>query len=336
MFNIILPDRDKKSNLLLRTIKPAAMPSARTLICLAFMASMLFFLPGCERTPKGPAVVALINDHPIYLDDIETGYDMFFFNPVDPLPPSVREMKEAYGRVLMSIIINRLIEQDLSGRDLSVSRDDVLKVEKKIRADYPEGEFEKMLIEEYIDLQYWRKQVAQQLAWEVFLDRVLMPEINIEVEDIQKYYQDNIQDFFIPERVAFWYLTSKNQEQLEQAVDSLKDFDSSEALMQKVDKVHIGEYEMRLDQLPSNLEGDLTALMPGEHSDILAGENAEFYCLYLVDYKESKLLKPHQVYDIIEEKIIQQKVRVAFDHWLSKAVENSTIEINQALLDQIR
>ncbi|MFW5730284.1 MAG: peptidyl-prolyl cis-trans isomerase [Desulfonatronovibrionaceae bacterium] len=281
-------------------------------------------------------MVATVNDHPIYLDDIEAAYDMYVFNPVDPLPPSVREMKKAYGRVLISILINRLIEQDLAGRDLSVSMDDVLKVEQKIRADYPEGEFEKMLIEEYIDLQYWRKQVARQLAWEVFLDSVLMPKINIEGEDIQKYYQDNIQDFFIPERVAFWYLTSKDQKQLEQAMDLLKDFDSSKSLMQKVDRVHIGEYEMRLDQLPENLEDHLTALMPGEHSDILTGENAEFYCLYLVGHKESRLLKPHQVYEMIEDKILEQKIQAVFDNWLAKAVDNSTIEINQALLDQIR
>ncbi|MCA1742906.1 MAG: peptidylprolyl isomerase [Desulfovibrionales bacterium] len=308
------------------------------LIFSAVVTGFFFLSSACSNDHDQPGVVARVNESPIFLEEIESGYDMFFFEWSEPLPPSINDMKGTYGRVLMDVILVKLIEQELKSRNLSITQDEILKVENEVREDYPDDEFDKMLIEEYIDLGYWRSQVKHKLLWEKFVKRVLMPSINVKLEEINEYYYSNINDFYIPERMSFLYLASGDNDHLKQAakeVLNLDAFNNIDKIRQDFENLVIVSYEMPVEHLPDNLSETLLSMSPGDVSDISEKENGQYFCLYVTGYSEEELLKPHQAYSLIEKDLTEEKLGKAFDQWLRQVFIDSKIEVNTILLEKI-
>ncbi|MFP4083629.1 MAG: hypothetical protein ACLFP9_00905 [Desulfonatronovibrio sp.] len=289
---------------------------------------------GTEKSNEG--IVARVNGSPVFLKDIESGYDSYFFEWSDSLPPSVQEMKNTYGKALLDLILIELIKSELSSVNLTVTDDQVLEVENEIRKDYPEDEFEKMLVEEYIDLYYWRTQIRHKLLWERFQKRILLPEVNVELDEVEEYYYSNIEDFYIPDRLTYLYLGSGDNQLLEKAINALKDYQGVDQLKERFSNIVIASYEMPRDQLPPDFAGQLEKIEPGQATAIVEDSQGEFYALYLVGHKEEQLLKPHQVYSIIEQEIMNRKLANVFNSWLSDAFNNSTIEINKVMLENLK
>lgn len=295
----------------------------------------LFFIAACGTDQSDEGIVARVNGNPIFLKDIESGYDSYFFEWSDSLPPSVQEMKNTYGRALLDLILIELIKSELSSVNLTVTDDEVLEVESEIRKDYPEDEFEKMLVEEYIDLYYWRTQIRHRLLWEKFLKKILLPGVNVELDEVEDYYYSNIENFYIPDRLAYLYLGSGDNQQLEKAVKALEDHQEVEQLKEKFSNMVISRYEMRRDQLLPDFASQLEEIEPGQSTTIQEDSQGEFYVLYLIEHKEEQLLKPHQVYNIIEQDIMNDKLADFFNNWLAEAFDNSTIEINKLMLENL-
>lgn len=90
---------------------------------------------------------------------------------------------------------------------------------------------------------------------------------------------------------------------------------------------------MRVDRLPLGLQDELTGLQKGEKSQIQKNRQGLYYRVMVMDRKDSKLLKPHQVYDIIEENLVQEKMHKVFYNWLETTVDESDIKINARLLE---
>lgn len=304
-------------------------------LCFPVIFCWFFFIAACGTDKPNEGIVARVNGNPVYLKDIESGYDSYFFEWSDSLPPSVQEMKNTYGRALLDLILIELIKSELSSVNLTVTNDEVLEVENEIRKDYPEDEFEKMLVEEYIDLYYWRTQIRHKLLWERFLKRILLPEVNVELDEVEKYYYSHVEDFYIPHRLAYLYLGSGDNQQLEKAVNALEDYQGVEGLKEKFSNMVISRYEMPRDQLPPDFAGQLKKIEPGQSTAILEDGQGEFYVLYLIEHKEEQLLKPHQVYNIIEQEIMNDKLADVFNSWLSDTFNNSTIEINKVMLENL-
>ncbi|WP_028574446.1 peptidyl-prolyl cis-trans isomerase [Desulfonatronovibrio hydrogenovorans] len=304
-------------------------------IGLFFLFIWMTVLSGCGDYESQPGVVARVDGSPIYLEEIESKYDMFFFEWSDHLPPSVQNLKNTYGEVLLDLILLKLINNELESRNLEVTPGEVQRIEDDIRSDYPEGEFENMLIEEYIDINFWRTQIRHKLLWEKFVARVLMPQAGVELSEVQDYYYNNLSEFYIPDRMVFLYLGSAEQEVLEKALELFKASQDVKELRDKFGNIVAAQYEMRVDQLPQNLAGDLKTLEPGQNSRIKTGSQEGMYTLYLMELKEGQLLKPHQVYSIIEKKLTDQKLRVVFQEWLGQALDESRVEINSVLMEEI-
>ena len=308
----------------------------QSFLFLPFVFCGFIFIAACDNEVHQTGIAAKVNDVPILLEDVEYGYDTHFFEWSDPFPPSAQEMIDTYGQALADLILIELIRAELEAADIVVTREEILEVENEIRQDYPDGEFEKMLIEECIDLRYWRTGIEHKLLWEKFVNNILKPEINVDPDEIQDYYHSNIEDFYIPKSLVYLYFSSKDRQLLEKAVAELENNENIEKLRDKFSgDVMIARYEMREDQLPEDLAGDLKSLDENQSSDIRMEEQMVYYALYLDEKKEGQMLKPHQVYDIIEKNILDEKLAGAFEKWLTDAFDHSRIEINSVLLENL-
>jgi len=289
------------------------------------------FILGCANESEQEGVVARVNDHPIYLDELETEHDARYFRWSRELPEDLEEIKSSYGKILLDKIVQNLIKQEMHERGLHVSEEEVQKKEQRIREDYPDGAFEKVLIEESINIDTWRKNLEQGLIWEKFTQEILKPKIKLDGEEIAEYYRAHMEDFFIPARIVFVHFASQDEKLIQEALDFFSEKKSVSEAKERFPEVTIGRYEMRQDQLPHDLAGDLKVLSSGEYSRIKEANQDIKYSVYVLDRKESTLLKPHQVYDIIRSRLEEDKMREAFHSWLEEAVASARIEINPTL-----
>ena len=74
---------------------------------------------------------------------------------------------------------------------LSVSNDDVEKAVEAVKKDYPDGVFEKMLLERAIPLQAWKKRVKMRLLTEKVIDRELVATVKLTPEEVKSFYSDS-------------------------------------------------------------------------------------------------------------------------------------------------
>lgn len=290
---------------------------------------------GCSQETPEEGVVARVNGQPIYLDEVESGYDTDYFKWSRGIPPDLQDIKSSYGKVLLDLIVQKLIEQKLKSSGHAVDPGELERIEREVRQDYSDGGFEEVLIEEHIDLDVWRARIREDLMWDKFKKEVLRPRINLDVEEVKEYYHYHIEDFYIPERIVFLHFSSQEEGKLQEVLDTFKESKDISRIREEYPQINVGEYEMRVDRLPLGLQDELTSLQRGEKSRIQKSRQSLFHWVMVLDRKESKLLKPHQVYSIIEENLVQEKLHEVFYNWLERTVDQSKIEINAKLLESV-
>ena len=311
------------------------------LLCIVVFFEVIIAISGCQNGVQEPGVVALVNGSPIYLHQLEAKYDFLHLDWGESLPPGIEQLQQEYGEILTNLILYKLIEQELAARGLKVTGEEVAAREEEVRHDYPPEEFEKILIEEYIDLNYWREQLKLRIAWEKFIHEVLRPRVRIDFQEVQDYYQKNLSEFYLPQRIRFLIFSSPDQEELKKAIASYKKTKTyaANAKLEELRKKHsdliVHEYFMRVDQLPFIWAGEIKKLNPGEFSRI-KNDKKNFYSLVVLKKEEPSLLEPYQAYSIIEDKLTQQKIRRLFFKWVADTLQKAEIKINPKLKNSLK
>ena len=148
-------------------------------------------------------------------------HDQFQADTAGGYVPSVEKLKGEYGEILTDLIVQELVVQELVSQDLAVTDHELLKAEEAVRADYPEDAFDQMLVEEYIDLKSWRKQLKNHLAMKKFFQQVLRAQIKIDYKEAQEYYKDHISDFYLPESLRILVVRGPSREIVGKAVEQI-------------------------------------------------------------------------------------------------------------------
>jgi hypothetical protein len=299
---------------------------------IAILIVLAALLAGCTVDTDDIGIVARVNGAPIYLSQLEFQHDQFQEDSVGAYVPSVAKLRKEYGEILSDLIVQELVVQELARRDLSVTDEELHKAENTVRADYPEGAFEQVLVEEYIDLKSWRRQLRYYLAQKKFYQQVLRPQIKIDYKEAEKYYRDHISDFYLPESMRILVVRGPSRELVVKAVEKyLKDHDQMN-LATAFGEVETREVVVREGRLSAPWRNALTGLKPGQASDVLT-DRFGFEALVLLERSEAKVLPPAQAYPLVEEALLEKKMRNAFEKWLSADLAKVDIKVSEHLLE---
>ena len=291
---------------------------------------LLLGLAGCSDDTDDLGVVARVNGHPIALSDLEFLHDLQSFNR--PALPSVDALRSEYGDVLSDLIVLELVRQELVERGIPVSPEELKAAEDKIRADYPDqASFEQVLVEEYIDLDTWRRFLAYHQTVEKFNSQILRPMIKIDYKEAEAYYRDHLNDFYLPTRLRLLVIWGPGRELVERAAKIYAADGDAAALADKFKNVNAREVVMAESKLPSSWKNALTGLKPKEPSPVLSDVSG-FESLVIEESVPARLLDPSQAYPLVEEALLSKKMRDAFTDWLQKRLAESTISISELLL----
>lgn len=302
-----------------------------TRLLMALLASVI--VTACSSDHSEPGVIATVNGRPIYLNQLEYKYDIMYLDSTDDLNPTVNQLRKDYGTILSDLIIQELIVQELSSRGLEVTDEELNKAEDAVRKDYPEGAFEEILVEEYIDISFWRKEFKARISIEKFLQQVLRPSIKIDYTEADAYYRSHLSDFYLPTRLKFLIITGPSRELVLKATQLFSQGVATADIAAKLKEVEVRQLRMREDRLPASWLNALASLEPGEASSVLT-EESKFHRLVLVERSPAKVLDPTQAYPLVEQVLLDQKMRDAFNAWLTHKIETASINVSKHLLEQ--
>lgn len=287
-------------------------------------------LAACTRSPEEKGVVAKVNGRPITQQQLEARHSFAALSGPGESNPSVTKLQEEYGQVLSDLVVLALVEQTLEKRGLQVTDEELAAAEAEIRADYPEGAFEQVLVEEYIDLDAWRQQLRSRLTVEKFYREVLRPEIKLDYQEAEAYYKEHIHDFYLPPRVRFFMLRGPSLDVVNQAVEVVARNLDAAAVSGQVPQVQVQDLKMREDRLTAAWRDALKGLEPGQASQALAGSDG-FTRLVLVENTPAKVLDPSRAYPLVEKVLVEEKLGRVFDAWLTSQLASADIQVTPLL-----
>ena len=100
-------------------------------------------------------------------------------------------LKEAQVRMLNQMIEELLVLQRGAELQIELTESEVTKAIANIKADYPEGVFEQMLLEYAVSYSFWEKRLKIRLMMEKVVEREVHRNITLTPEEIAKFYKEN-------------------------------------------------------------------------------------------------------------------------------------------------
>lgn len=315
---------------------PHAFPRFRSLavvIAACLLSSVL--LAGCGESDDELGVVAKVNGQPIRLGRLQARYDLLYLGFSESVAPTVEKLRVEYGRLLAGLLVEELARQEMEKRGIAVSEKELEEAEAIIRADYPEGSFEEMLSEEYIDIKAWRDQLQVRLSMEKFFAEVLRPKVKLDYQEVMAYFKEHAEDFARPARIRLLRIQGGGEAQVRQALTTLRRDHSSRPESVAVPGVEIKEMRLRQDSLPPEWATALKGLSPGDASPVFSGKTGWMSLVYL-ESVPAEVLSPAQAYPQAEQALLEFKLHEAFEVWLSGVLKDASIKVNVALRERLR
>ena len=162
--------------------------------------------PAAEPAPVKPVpdqlpdVVARVNGQNITKADLEKAIRSIENREGAPVPTAQRD--RVFRGVLDELIAYRLLIQESENRKVAVSEADINARISAIRKQFPsEDAFKSTLAQQKVTLEQVRTDTKQALSVERLVNAEIEPRIAVKAEDVAEFYQQNPQEFRVPEQV---------------------------------------------------------------------------------------------------------------------------------------
>lgn len=299
----------------------------RVLACLAL--ACLLFVAGCTPAPK-LGVVATVNGAPITFEELEARRASLFPLSLEGVSNAPREvLLQQYTYALQELIQEQLILHEMAQKKITLPEGVFEAREAQIKADYPSGAFEQMLLEEGIAYPAWRKALYTQLMVEHFLGTVIRSQISLSPTEVEEYYQAHRADFVQPEQWQFLQFTGVEKSGVQKAVQSFMQTANATAV-QKNYAVVVRDIRMAKDKLPEDVTKELATAAEGKATAVKKVADT-FRAFILVEKTPERALSPADIYSRVEQVLVESKQKSVLDEWLEKRIKKSSILVHPLL-----
>jgi len=160
---------------------------------------VLYVLSGCadSEAKHGDEYLIRVGERITTIDDFKRTFEIVkAAYPHNVLMGSAC-LKEARLSLLNQLIEQMIIMERAVEQNICISDSEVEEFIAGIKKDYPEGEFDKTLLEYAISYQSWKEALKNRLFIEKVVAEELEEKIVITPESISEYYERNYEKFFL-------------------------------------------------------------------------------------------------------------------------------------------
>ena len=313
-------------------------------IFLAF--AFFFFLSAAFPGEVVDRIVALVNDDVVTLSEVEETGKFFFQEVKKTTPPADQpaQMKKARDEVLEQLIENKLLEQEIKEKKITVSDRDVDNAVEDIMHSnkLTENELKAALAKEGLTFSAYRQKLRDNLGKMRLINREIKSKIVIQDEDLRTYYQSHLQQFTDPVEIKVQQIflpipqLAAAQKIAEIRIEGLgilerarkgEDFSELARKYSKGPEASEGGllgYFKRREMLPE-LDEAAFALQPGQISDLLRTPEG-FHILRVMEHKGGAPKPFLEVREKIRAIMTQDQAEKKFEAYMKTLRAKSYVE----------
>ncbi len=152
---------------------------------------------GCTKDSKvEPSGVLLsCGQQVVTVDDYRQLFDMVVAEDFPPgQEPDKQLLRQIHLRLLQQLNDELVIRAYAADAGIGIDDKELERAVASIKADYPPGEFERVLLENAISFQQWKKRLRTRLLMEKVIAQQLEAQVEITPKDVADYYRTYLKD----------------------------------------------------------------------------------------------------------------------------------------------
>jgi len=294
---------------------------------------------GCRCSPEENQIVAWVNDAPISFVEFWGEFKSRYEGASDPgsLQPDV--LAAMKGGVLSDMIRQRLLLQEARRREIRVPPEALAARIEEIRREYPGQAFEKVLLSHQQDEEQFRADVEKQMMLEELYREVVEGIGEVTDEEIGAYYDENLDEFLVPETVRMRQILVKDDVRAAAILKRVRKGEDFAALAGEYSQGSTGKTAGGLEtyrkgELPEVLEQIAFTAKKGK----VLGPVETYYGYHLIEVEDTEpahLPPLEEVREEIERELRQQRQEERYESWVKDLVETSRIRVHDSLREAI-
>jgi len=156
---------------------------------------LLFLLFGCKQKEAdlGKEVLIRVGDRKLTVLEFNNAFEIAKIAYDDDLKEQPEDLKQAQIKLLNELKVEMILLDEAEKLGISVTDAELEKAVDDVKSDYPNGEFEKTLLEYAVSYDSWKSRLKNRLIMDKVIDEELAGKITITPEDISEYYQNHYQ-----------------------------------------------------------------------------------------------------------------------------------------------
>jgi peptidyl-prolyl cis-trans isomerase C len=291
-------------------------------------------LSACHDHGQIPSSALLrVNERVTTLDQFQSEFALVLASESDLAEDRKEELKRSF---LAQKIDRELILGEADRSAIVVAPSQLEAAVAETLAEYPAGDFERMLAAQGLTLGKWRLQLEDNLRIEATIRRLAYARVAVSEEEIAAYYQSHRQEFNRPEQIRARQIALHNAAEGQRVLglvrqgmsmaEAAQRFSQSPDAEQGGDLGFFGRGEM-----PVEFDQAVFALPAGRISELVRSEYG--YHIFQVEERRpaSRLTLP-QVRGEIAAGLRESKEEQAYQEWLLALRDQAVIEVDWSLL----
>ncbi len=158
---------------------------------------LVLILSGCSRTEsvQGDEYLVRVQEGVLMVLDFQREFEItksaYSYNDIEQKASVYSDAKKQLLNQMVEELILIVRSKELN---IAVTDSELEETVRKIKADYPEGEFEKMLLEYAISYNMWETKLRTRLLIEKVIAEDLKNNILITPDDLSRYYSEYVKN----------------------------------------------------------------------------------------------------------------------------------------------
>jgi hypothetical protein len=153
----------------------------------------LFISCGQKEADLGKEVLIRVGDRNLTVLEFNDAFEIAKIAYDDNIRRQPEDLRDAQIRLLHELTVEMILLEEAHKLEIQVTDSELEKAVAEIKSDYPEGEFEKTLLEFAVSYDSWKNRLKNRLIINKVIEEELASKITISPEDITEYYQEHYQ-----------------------------------------------------------------------------------------------------------------------------------------------
>ncbi|MEW5912618.1 MAG: peptidyl-prolyl cis-trans isomerase [Thermodesulfobacteriota bacterium] len=282
---------------------------------------------------KGPAEapeLARVDDKPITLQDfLSRAAFMGLGNDPAILTPELRKA------VLQDLVRREMVLAEGTRRGIELSPQDLARQEQAVRRGLSDDDFKKTLAGHGISYDQWRREMGREALSEKILSMMVLPKVRISPEEVQKYYQEHLNEYRRPEQILAQHALLPNRKLAQQLVDRVvAGQDLGQAAAELGAPLGEGDRPAWLSRghMPPALENKVFALKPGQLAGPLPSPYG-FHVVRVMGKRPATVLTLEQATSRIRRDLAVQRKEALAAAWLEEMLSKASVWYHTQFID---